>query len=279
MKLPQNNSQSGITLLLSVFILSGISLIAVTVSALAIQSIRNSRAVVFSEPAIGQAQSGAEESLWSIKRNTGTTPPSCDSNSTKKSDTQGSIWSARSYCQDYSGATFELTPNVAQVFYLYDPDYPNGVPDASCTLNGGVLLDLSEMVDGGYQEINISLPDTAAHNLNVYVTRLDGTPAGFPVSWPFGQIVAPGETLQITNLPGPDGQQGCSYDNRLMVRMVYWLGGSGSEIATVTASTEKGLPSIASIDSTGCAQRGAGAGNECTGNEVFNRKINVTIPR
>ncbi|MBX4205127.1 MAG: hypothetical protein KW788_02995 [Candidatus Doudnabacteria bacterium] len=272
-----NSKQAGVTLLLAVLITAGLTLIALTISALTIQSIRNSRAVTLSEPAIGQAHSGAEEGVWRIKRYG--TVANCDSPYSGEQSVSSDIYSARNYCQTMSPASFELSSNNPFIFFLYDPAWPNGVPNSVTGLScsDGVLLDLSEMDNGGYSSMDITLPGSAAHNLSVYVTRLGGSAAGSPASYPIPVTVAPGGSISISSLLGP---QGCGQDNRMQVKLVYWLGGTtGAETATVGVNTDIGMPGFPTIDSTGCAQKGAGSGNECTAAEIYSRKIEVTVPK
>ena len=247
-------------MLLAIFIIAGLALIAATISVLAIQNIRNSRAVVLSEPAAGAAQSGAEEGIWNIKRNTAL--PICTSSSSSDSQSLGTtgFWSASSYCKSYAAATFSISANTAYPFYLFDPDHPNDD------------LDLSAMPDGGYHNLSVT-ENTGTHNVNIYVTRLDGTPIGVqPVT------VSPGGNVVINGLVGPSGS-----DNRMAVRLVYCetICVAGSETASVTVNTDQGMPTFPTIESLGCAQKGAGDSgtNTCNGGEVYNRQINVTVPQ
>jgi hypothetical protein len=271
-KRQQNFSESGITLLLAIFIMSGLSLIAITVSALAIQNIRNSRSAVFSEPAIGQAQSGAEEGLWNIKRNLAV--PSCNNSPLQNSESVGAAntWSARTVCKDYTDATIDLSANTPYNFYLYDPDDKNGDVD----LTG---------ISGGdpYRCMTVDLL-SGANNLKITVKRLDGTAWGSPSTTTINSSTAKGSSsctgtatqATINNLAGPSGQ-----DNRLQVTLTYCeaICVPGSSSAKVLVTTNIGMPTFPTIDSVGCAQRGASQTSACDGNEIYSRRINVSVPQ
>jgi hypothetical protein len=122
-----------------------------------------------------------------------------------------------------------------------------------------------------YSEIDVTLPGSATHNLAIYVTRFDGTTIGTqPVT------VSPGHTITIPiNNAGRDGM-----DNRMQVRLVYWLGGASGAKTSVEVTTDQGMPTFPTIDSVGCAgkiQPGSGCPGGAT--EQYNRRLNVTVPR
>jgi hypothetical protein len=265
----RNSSEAGITLLLSIFLMSTISLIAITVTALAIQGIRNSRAIALSEPAIGQAHSGAEEGIWGIKR--ATTLAACGS-PTKNSDSPtGNVYSARQYCQSSDAVSFNLSGSSPVVFYLYDTAAPNGPPD-SCTGNPSQpicahLLDLSGM-DTQFGQLTADYIQ-GTHQVHIAVARLNGTPIGS------ADITTATPERQISNL---DGATGPGIDNRMSVTLTCFTCSSG-ETTTVTVNTDAGIPSVSKIESTGCAQRGAGSANQCNAGEIYSRKIEVTVPQ
>lgn len=263
-----SQAQSGVTLLLTVFIVSGIALIAAVVSVLAIQGIRNSRAILLSEPALGSAQSGAEEGVWAIKR--AATLPLCDQNGAdKNSITYGNVFSARTYCKTYDGATFTIKANQPYTFYLYDPDSPNDD------------IDLKNMAAGEYTCMVADLL-SGSHTVNVAVTRFDGTFAGSPSSSSISSSTSKtsstcdGQLHQrtVTNLQGLSNN-----DNRMIVTLTYCPSGcTDSDSATVSVNTNVGIPTVPTVDSTGCAQRGAGSGSDCNAAEIFSRRVQVTVP-
>jgi hypothetical protein len=266
-----NQNQSGVTLLLAVFVVSTLTLVAVTVSVLAIQSIRNSRAVVLSEPALGAAHSGAEDGVWNIKRGLSSTIPKCDSTPSKSSAALGNVWSASAFCKSFGATSFVLTTDTPYTVYLYDPDDAEGD------------IDLRGMEDGGYHCMSADMA-SGTHTVKISIKRFSGTQVGTPVTInPSSSHVAssctgdPSQTT-INGLAGPSGQ-----DNRMIVTLTYCETGVGcnsSDTATVSLNTDApGVPTIPTIDSTGCAQRGTGtAGNNCNGNEIYSRKVQVIVP-
>jgi len=267
------NLQSGITVLLAVFIVAGVALITITVSVLAIQGIRNSRSVTLSEPAVGQATGGAEEGVWSLKRNV--TLPDCTNNATNTTNqgetgTTGINYSARSYCKSYGPATFDVSATSPYTFYLFDPYAPNGCGTSgtpTCADGSTHPVDLSGMSNGGYHTMTITL-NSGSSNLNVYTTRLDGSQVGIqPLT------VSTGNTITITGLNGTTGN-----DNRVQVKLEYCPTACTDPSASVTINTDQGMPTFPTVASTGCAQKGNGTGNSCTSGEVYNRRIEVTVP-
>jgi hypothetical protein len=267
----RNSSEAGITLLLSIFLMSTISLIAITVTALAIQGIRNSRAIALSEPAIGQAHSGAEEGIWGIKR--ASTLATCGS-PTKNSDTPtGNVYSARQYCQSSDAVSFNLSGSSPVVFYLYDTAAPNGPPDSCTTAPTSPpqaicrhLLDLSGM-DTQFGQLTADYVN-GLHPIHVAVAKLNGDPVGSADI----TTATPERSIPLILTTG-DG-----IDNRMSVTMTCFICASG-ETTTVTVNTDAGIPSVSKIESTGCAQRGAGSANQCNAGEIYSRKIEVTVPQ
>jgi hypothetical protein len=263
-------NQAGITLLLSIFLVAGVTLIAVTATALAIQGIRNSRAVALSEPAIGQAHSGAEEGIWGLKR---TSLPTCGSGPNTSSDSgTGSIYSARQYCQSSDGVSYNLSGSDPFTFYLYDSAAPNG-PPASCNTDPSQeicshLLDLSGMSPTFNQLIADYIGGT--HQVHVAVARLSGAAIG-------SADISSSTAERI--IPGLDGTTGPGIDNRMSVTLTCFSCSSG-EVTTVAVNTDAGIPSVSKIESTGCAQRGAtGTANQCDAGEIYSRKIEVSVPQ
>lgn len=269
--LHDQDRQAGVTLLLAVMVMAGITLIAVTVAFLAIQEIRVSRADLYSQQAITAAQAGAEEGLWDMKRPDNGTLPQCTSSVT---DTNLQA-AAGSFCKSYdNGATINLEVNKPYFVYLYDPDDPNGDSDLTGMTNTYTCL-TADWLTGG------------SHNINVYLTRLDGTPVGdksqpatFNRTSTAGLSPCDGNRHQLTinNLQGPSNQ-----DNRMILKLVYCEGGAGctaDESASVTVNTNGGMPTLPTIDATGCAGAITPSDNcTATGQEQFNRRINVTVPQ
>ena len=181
-KFSTKNSQSGVTLLFSVLVMSGVSLIAMTVSYLAIQELRASRAVALSEPAIGAAETAAETGLWKMNRSSSL--PDCATNPTP--DILSKTLSMK--CVTYSDAVFQVTPALPGSFHLYDPNNING------NTNPGYTFLLVSYVSG-----------TTA--LTVRVERLDATEV-------VTTTTAAGSSPATINLPTNPAQ-----DNRFKVIM------------------------------------------------------------
>ena len=238
-----NNQEAGITLLLAVLIVATLSIITTTVAFLAIQDIRQSRAVLYTEPALVAAQTGAEDAVWNLKRGVGTLN-TCPSNST------AAISSARTiYCKTYGAATLNIQAGTPLTLYLYDPNNINGD------------IDLKSMSPGPYNTLYITNL-SPSYTITANLTRLDGTPIGpQPVS------VSPGDTQTVSGLNGIAGN-----DNRMQLVI------QSSVNATVSVNTDQGMPAYPTIDATGCAAKTAPS-TTCTGGEVFNRRLNITVPQ
>ncbi|MDP4000633.1 MAG: hypothetical protein Q8P83_00075, partial [bacterium] len=163
--------ERGVTLLMSILILAGITLISVTVGFFTIQEIRASRAIVLSEPAISAAESAGEQGIWALKRSG--TIANCPQFTT---NTLGR--SVVDFCKSYGPAVITLESNTPKSIFLYNPDDINGD------------IDLSEFPYSFVQVTHLS----GAFTVNVTVERLGA--AG-----PFASAnVAPSST-QVINTP------------------------------------------------------------------------------
>ncbi len=232
-------NQDGVTLLLSMFILSALTLVTLSVAAFAIQELRSSRALIASEPAIVAAETGAEHSLWQYKRNG--TVPDCSSPSVVNLP---SSRSAFEYCRSADGDTYQLVAGVPQKFSLYDP---NDIENA----------DLSGY---NYEYLSVSNRTTSAA-VEVRIMRIDGTPVGGqPVT------VLSGSPVQIVIPTVATGTEG---------RMEVTLESSSAAIVDVT--TNRGLPHIVSLDSSACSSKQTVPDCNSTSQELYNRKIKVKI--
>ena len=246
-------SEAGVTLLLAVLLMSGLIIITVTVADLGISEFRLSRAYIFTEPAIGAAQSGTETALWALKRsNTTTISSNCSSPS--MGSVTGSI-AKNSYCKNTStDAIFNVEAGIPYVFYLFD---------ASTSTSRNVDIDLKGM-SPTYQEMTVNYINGTTP-VTVTVTRLDGTSVGFsntPVSFSSGS-----ET--ITGLDS--GIAGA--DNRMQVRL------EASRNLTVTINTNAGLPSFPTLDSTGCSGPQISTSSCNSLNDIYARRLQVTVPQ
>jgi hypothetical protein len=239
----RNSREAGVTLLLSVMIISGLTLIVVSVAAFAVQELRASRAQLLSEPTIAAAESGGERGLWSIKRETGL--ETCPLASVQTFGANN----LATYCKSYGAATIAITGGSPYTFFLYDPDNINGDAD---------LI--------GYPYSSISIQHSSGtYQVNVSVSRLDGSTTGIS---PSSVAVSPGATQSITISPVLAGSEG---------RMKVVLSSTGN--ATVIVNTNRGMPTFPTIDSTACGSRGAVSSCTGAGQELFTRRIQVTVPQ
>ena len=249
------HKQSGVTLLMAVLMVATLSIIAITIAFLAVQDIRSSRAVFYTEPAIGAAQSGAENAIWTIKRSRGTLN-NCPSTS---SPSVGVSSGLSVYCKSYGTASFTLAAGTPYTFYLYDPKDINGDYD----LKGCISCTPASTNPAGFPITSMTVTNRSTiYSVQVYLTRLNGTPlASQPVN------VIPGATQTFNNLAGPVGA-----DNRMKVV----LQSSGNVLVDV--NTDQGMPDFPTIDSTGCSGHNLPNSN-CSGTDLYNRRLNVTVPQ
>ncbi len=255
--------QSGITLLLSVLILSGIFIVVTTVSILAVQEIRASRSSSLSEPAIVAAETSGEQGIWLLKRSTFST--SCPASSATQIDgtTSTSSTTRTTKCVTYDKASFDVQPGTPVSFFLYDPADING----NLCMNADVPVG-APTCDGGKLFGNIVLRMmSGAFSANVDAVTLDGTYFNS-----FGLTLVPNGTLTI---PIPDPIPG-SADERIVVTI------TATSPITVEATTSggviTGLPDYPTIDAEGCSSTTAITNCNST-NEIFKRRVNITVPR
>ncbi|HEX9503920.1 MAG TPA: hypothetical protein VF974_06425 [Patescibacteria group bacterium] len=240
MNILKNNSQEGVTLLLSIMIMSGLILIASTVSLLAIQQIRGSRAGLVSEPAFIAAKTGAEEGLWIAKRSNISNLPDCPASTARSVPSSNSFIN---YCKSFRGGTYNITSGSPTTILLYDPNDPNGDTDLS-----------------GFRYNTLTVRTTGSFAVNVNVSRIDGTfISAFQVT--------PGNSSAV-NLPqASPGTEG---------RMQITLDAVSNTAAYVT--TDKGLPTVLNIASTACSTRTTVVTNcSSTDAELYTRKIEVQM--
>ncbi len=239
-----SNNQDGVTLLLAILILAGLALVTLAIGSFAIQELRASRAVIISEPAIGAAESGAELGLWAIKRS-GTLSTNCD-NPTNPTTTNNTFINL---CKSFDHAVFDLKGGTPFSFYLYDPDNINTDVD---------LLGYS------YSWINIA-QIAGSYQVAVTVQRLDGATTGIS---PSSTTVSPGGNEDILISPVAAGTEG---------RMKVTLTSSGN--VTVDVNTDRGMPTFPTVDSTGCSSKTAVTSCDSGSQEIYTRRINVTVPQ
>jgi len=250
-----NNPQSGVTLLIAVLLLAGLTLISLSVATFMIQEIRSSRAIILSEPAVGAAESAGEEGIWAIKR--GTAIQDCTNGSTTITLSNNTSVNT---CRSYGEATLSVKAGVTLEFYLYDPIDPNGDID----LLGCGSCPTPSTNPSGFPFNSLDVTNkTGTNNVNLTVTRVDGTTVipSTPIP-PDGNV----HNFFMPNVAG--GSEG---------RMLITL--SSVTDATVLVNTNQGMPSFPTINSTGCSSKTLNVNCSSSTQELFSRKINVTVPQ
>jgi hypothetical protein len=236
--------QTGVTMLLAVLAMSGITLVALAVAAFAVQEIRSSRAVAATEPAYNAAYTGTEYALWALKRTGVGSVPDCLTSITTVSFPASN--SSAGYCKTYASGTYSLTAGQPKAFFLYNPNDPSGDTD------------LSEFP---YEYLSVSNASNT-FTVSVEITRLDGTEVGSALVPPN----SPGAVIEIPIIgPGPN------VEARMKVRMEALLGD-----AVVLVNTNLGLPDRLALVSDGCNTRTIDGCTSGAG-ELFTRKVAVII--
>lgn len=247
------NPQAGVTLLLSILIVSGLTLIAVAIATFAVQELRSSRAVIVTEPTIAAAESGGEKGVWVIKREIGeaslaTCPTRTIQNLTNNTQV--------SSCRSFGEATVNISSGQNYVFLLYNTDDINGDVDLlHCNPNQNTNC---------YNSITVTYVSGNV-NGNVTVTRIDNTTGGIS---PSSATLAPGNPTVISVAPVGPGFEG---------RMKVVLSAPGD--ITVRITTDRGMPTIPTVDALACGSQATVTSCSSTSQELFSRRINVTVPQ
>ncbi len=245
------HNQDGVTLLISILVMSGLALISLAVGAFTIQEIRSSRATSLTEPAIAAAESGGEQAMWKIKRQI-----NVNELNTCPTLTGGNLGNnTRSeVCRAYGPAIVELSAGVAYDLYLYDPEDINGNLCMNDIYTAGEYTGCSG----------------AALYTNVTFERLNGTqPVQVSVTSLSGAVVGSsnGTTGTITISDPIAG----STDDRVRITI------SSAAAATVEVNgLPLGVPDRPIIRSHGCSSKGSVSGG-CSGSEIFNRRIDISV--
>lgn len=245
-----HNRQAGVTLLLAVMIVSGISLISLTVAFLGIQEIRNSKSASLTGSAIGAADTGSEQGLWNAKRRNNVAD--CSGN-VAFSDLGNN--SASGVCKNYNAPiTINLEANKEAELFLYDPNDINGDYD----LRGCEFCDPPLVNSAGFNITNIKVNRTSGpFQVDVNVYRINNA-----VAFKSGVANDNEASINFVNKPGDE--------NRMRVTF------SSQSAAVIVVSTNKGIPSMATIESTGCAA--AKNIENCNEDNIVSRKLEVTLP-
>ena len=240
-------NQRGVTLLLSILILSAMSLVAAAVSTFVVREIRSSRATLLTEPGYAAAEAGIQQGLWTLKRDDISAVTACKTNPPLVAY---NAVSEVTYCKSFGGGTFDITVQPIDIL-LYNPDDPNGDID---------LLDGA----GVTYYNNVDVLNTGPVSIRVEILRLDDTPVA-------SALIAPGDPV----VPFPIAAVAVGREGRLIVRLST-LGGAA--VSTAFVDTNEGLPDIVSISSLGCNTKLTTTSCAVdTGSEIFNRKIEVNL--
>lgn len=236
--------QRGVTLLLTVMILAGITLITVTVAYFGIQEFRASRAVVLSEPAISAAFSAGEHGLWAVKRLASI--PTCPNLITSNLNDN----TIADVCQSFGPAKFKLEPGIPKNLYFYNPEDINGDPEMDGTPGVAAPFPVNY-----FQTTHL----TGSSVVEVTVARIDGTLIDNRTVY--------NETLTINTPVAP----ACT-DCRMKVTLL-----SASD-ATVEVDSNQGILDAPTINAAGCAS--VGNISDCDdSSENFIRRLNITVPQ
>lgn len=158
-----NTKQSGVTLLLSMLVLSSIASVAFSLAAVTFIEVRTSGDVQRTEPVYYSDQGIAEEAIFALKRDVSTVNfgSNCDTNFISYPAPDPSITSETKICNISAQSSVEViipasasSYAASRRFYLFDPS------------NGGTG-------PGGYSRITIT--NTSKYNvpIRVYICRLD----------------------------------------------------------------------------------------------------------
>jgi hypothetical protein len=253
------SKQSGVTLLLSVLILASLTLITSAMGALAIQESRSSRAIAITDPALAAAETAAERGVWTIKRG-GAISTDCTNPSVIPSQPNVYITT----CKSSAGTvTFNIPMGGAGfAFFLYDPNDINGDID----LQGCATCNPPSSNPAGFPFDSITFQQkSGSFASNATVTRIsDGSVVGSTAIQPDGTPVT------INNLAGPAGA-----DNRMKVVIT-----NANQDATVEVTTApSGLPNYPTINSTACSSKTAIASCNPNNQELYTRKVQITVPQ
>lgn len=241
-------NQSGVTLLLAMFIMTSIALVSLSIGAFAIQELRSSRAVALTEPAISAAESAGEQSLWLTKRFEPNDPTyqlvNCNSGVANNALSNNTRVNA---CKSYDSATFNLVAGTPQVFYLYDP----------ADMNGDI-----DLLAYPYTKLFVT-QNSGDYSVSIKVARLDLLDIPFVTT-----TVNPGSMQTITIPPVSSGSEG-----RMMVTLTVSVGSAG-----VTVDTDQGMPTFPTLDVLGCSSRSPISTCDNPSQEAYMRRINISLP-
>lgn len=240
------HKQDGVTLLLTVLILGGVTLITVLISAFAISELRSSRAVILSEPAITAAETGGEQGIWELKR----------SGSIQNSSVVLTNNAVVNKSMFLSSATLKLKQSVPLSFFLYDPNNING------------------NLSPGYYSLIVT-NRSPSFSISVIAQTIDGQ------VFINGQNVGPNASVAIpAQQPSATNLVNLSPGNDERYKVTLQANGNATVDVTATDSSgvSQGLPDFPTVDSQGCSARSNIL--SCTSNsDSFIRRLNILVPK
>lgn len=235
----QITDQKGVTLLFSVFVMAGVTIITITVGFFAVQELKATKSVVLAEPAIIAAETAGETGLWQIYR-VNTMPPDC-ANQNNPTELLDSSRALNMKCMSYGSAVMDIVPDVASSFFLYNPSDING--------------DLNP----GYEWLDVTYK-SGANTLNIVVQRADDSAVA-------NVTVSPAQTARI-NLPTNPLE-----DNRYKVIL------TSTGNVTAEFNTNLGMPDFPTLNAEGCTTGGTDAGSCLTTSNAYRRRLHILVPR
>ncbi|MBX4191675.1 MAG: hypothetical protein KW804_02660 [Candidatus Doudnabacteria bacterium] len=243
-----NNAEAGVTLLLAILIMSGLTLIATTLAFLGVNQIRASRAVLVTEPALLAAQIGGEEGLWKAKRSDDLSSLVDCPTGTSQSISASSSYNT--YCKSFGSGTFNVTSGSAETVVIYDPNDPDGNTS---------LLGMSPSYS------SIIFTHKSGVQVNATVERLDGSGVGLS---PGSCIVNASSSLTCSINISPMSTS--TDEGRILVTL------TSAAPAVIEVTTNRGMPTNLNIVSNACSTRQATL-TSCspTNTELYNRKVEV----
>lgn len=163
-------SQSGVTLILAMFILTAVVAVSFSLGSLVIREIRSSRYLSQSEPTILTAEAGAETGLFFRLRKISTVNKECGT--AVDSESLAGIGSRFEVCSDFYDKPYYFTtqPGAVEVVMLINPT--------------------DETLAGGYDSIVIGIdPGVSASSLDIRAYNLDDPTETVTVSGIIGDEV------------------------------------------------------------------------------------------
>jgi hypothetical protein len=255
-------AESGVTLLISILIMSGVVMITLVVSYLAVLEIRSSRGTVLTEPSLAAAQSAGEQALWQMKRYDAD-PQVCPAGYTSLSGQTGNSRTLMQKCIRYEPAILKLRAGQELSFFLYDPQNINTnlCMNVNFDQNPCTGLPLYDRIDFDYLN--------GSHSVNIEINTVDNVSIG-------SLILTSAFPSQSFSIPDPIlGSQ----DERLKVT----IQSVGDTTIRVNANSPanpslSGMPDYPTLDTEGCSANSNISSCNDPG-EIFKRRINITVPK